>query len=106
MINRQLVLELDDALPGMTLSEPVLDGKGITLLPAGTVLNESTFTSLRRRGIDTVTVLNEAASEADLRLERERVEKRLAVLFRKAAPGGMSDTLRKMVFAYRTGELQ
>lgn len=106
MINRQIALELDDALPGMTLQEPVLDGSGMPLLPAGTVLTESIITSLRRRGIDTLIILNEAVSEAELKRERERVEKRLQILFRKVVPGGTSNALASIVLAYKLGEWQ
>lgn len=103
MLKRKIEIELDDARVGMTLAEPVLDGKGIAMLPVGTILNESIFTSLRRRGIDTVTVINDAISEADLRFERDLIKKRLAVLFRKAAPGGAVDALRATVVDYRIG---
>ena len=106
MINKQIEIELDDAQPGMTLSEPVIDGKETVLLPAGTVLTESTLKSLSRRGIDSIVVVNDAISEADLRLERERVEKRMAVLFRQCAPGSISQTLSQLILAYRLGEMQ
>ena len=106
MINKQIKIELDDAQPGMTLSEPVLDVKDIVLLPAGTTLTESTLKSLSRRGIDSIVVVNDAISEADLRLERERVEKRMAVLFRQCAAGSISQTLSQLILAYRLGEMQ
>jgi hypothetical protein len=106
MINKQIEIELDDAQLGMTLSQPVLDGKQTVLLPAGTVLTESTLKSLSRRGIDSILVVNGAISEADLRFERERVEKRMAVLFRKCAAGGISETLSQLILAYRLGEME
>lgn len=106
MINRQIEIELDDAQPGMILSEPVLDVKDTVLLPAGTTLTESTLKSLSRRGIDTIVVVNEAISEADLKFERERVEKRMTVLFRKCSVGGISETLSKQILAYRLGDME
>lgn len=106
MINRQIAIELDDAVPGMTLQEPILDGSGTPLLPAGTVLTDAVITSLRRRGIDTLTILNEAISEEELKRERERVEKRLQVIFRKAVPGQPTDALANIVLAYKMGEWQ
>jgi hypothetical protein len=103
MITRHLSLDLDDAEPGMTLTSPVLDAQGGVLLPAGAELSESTLTSLRRRGIDSVTVRNERISEADLAVERERVQQSMARLFRRCGDRGASSALRQSVMRYRLG---
>ena len=87
----------------MTLGEPVLDSRGGTLLPAGTALSNSIVNSLQRRGIDTVVVVNNAISENDLRLERERLGKRLDSLFRGCKDGPASEALMKGILGYRLG---
>ena len=104
MINRQITIELDEAVPGMTLQEPIFDGSGTPLLPIGTVLTDAVITSLRRRGIDTLIILNDAISEEELKRERERVERRLQMLCRKAVPGGTTDALANVVRTYKVGE--
>ena len=83
MINRYKQVELDDAVAGMVLADDVLDGQGGVLLPQKTALTDALLTSLRRRGIDTVYVVNDDISEEELNAERQRVQRRLARLFRK-----------------------
>jgi hypothetical protein len=64
MIARTVEIDLDDAVAGMVLVNPILDAHGGVLLPAGAKLGESTLTSLRRRGVDRVAVLNNEISDA------------------------------------------
>lgn len=97
-------LDLDDVVAGMTLSEVLLDSHGDVLLPSGTVLTETTLSSLRRRGIDKLLVLSEDISEADLAAERERLQQRLDMLFRKCGKDGASGQLLQYVIEYRLGE--
>lgn len=104
MIDRQLQLDLDDAEPGMILSTSIFDAHGGVLLPTGVELTESILTSLRRRGIDQVIVINDRVSEADLAIERERLQERLAILFRNCADKGASNSLRESVMRYRMGD--
>lgn len=106
MMNRYKQLDLDDAVAGMVLSEDVLDGQGGVLLPRETALTDALLTSLRRRGIDTVHVVNEDISEEELRAERERVQQRLARLFRKCQSDRIGDILRQQVTEYRLGEIK
>lgn len=104
MITRHLQLDLDDAEPGMILSNTLLDAHGGVLLPSGVELTESVLTSLRRRGIDQITVVNDRVSEADLAIERERLQKSLANLFRNCADKGESNSLRESIMQYRMGD--
>lgn len=106
MISRYLKMDLDDVQAGMVLWEAVMDGKGTALLPAGTTLTSSMVTSLQRRGIDTVFVINDTITENDLRLERERIEKRTAILFRHCNGSPASQSLLKSVLEYRLGEVK
>jgi hypothetical protein len=89
----------------MTLSDDVLDTHGGVLLARGTAMTEATLSSLRRRGIDKLLVLNEALSAAELAAERERLQQRLDWLFRKCRHQGASELLWQSVTQYRLGEL-
>ncbi|MDB5729084.1 MAG: hypothetical protein JWQ00_2289 [Noviherbaspirillum sp.] len=100
MIKFYKELDLDDAIAGMVLSQAIVDRQGGTLLPAATVLTDQLLASLRRRGIDTVCIINDELSEADLQAERGRVQRRLASLFRKSGAGG---ALLRHVTEYRLG---
>jgi hypothetical protein len=104
MINRHLQLDLDDAEPGMILSNTLLDAHGGVLLPSGVELTESVLTSLRRRGIDQITVVNDRISEADLAIERARLQKGLDNLFRNSIDRGASNSLKESVMQYRMGD--
>lgn len=103
-MNRFIELDLDDVSVGMTLSDTLLDAHGGVLLPSGTVLTDSNITSLRRRGIDTVIVLNDEISAADLAIERERLQQRLDRLFRKSADNAARDLLLPQITRYRLGD--
>ena len=106
MIARTVEIDLDDAVAGMVLVNPILDAHGGVLLPAGAKLGESTLTSLRRRGVDRVAVLNNEISDAELAAEAELVQGRLAVLFRRSAGQGASDALQQSVLRYRLGSAE
>jgi hypothetical protein len=106
MLNRYKQLDLEDAAAGMVLSEAVLDAHGGMLLPSATALTEAMLTSLRRRGIDTVFVVNDDISEADLKAERERVQQRLAILFRQCNTDRACQVLLQHVTEYRLGGLE
>lgn len=104
MINRVLRIDLDDVIEGMTLSDTLLDPQGGVLLPQGAVLTEQTLKSLRRRGIEQISVINDDISEADLAAERERVQLRLDQLFKQCKGQGASDALLQSVMQYRFGK--
>lgn len=101
MISKYKQLDLDDALTGMALSEAITDAQGDVLLPAATILTDAMLTSLRRRGIDTIYVVNEDISEADLQAERECQQQRLSVLFRKCNASRASNILLQYISEYR-----
>lgn len=103
MINRFKQVDIDDALPGMVLSDAILDGHGGVLLPAGASLTESSLQSLRRRGIDELVVLNDDLSEAELEAERAHMQLRLDRLFRKYADNKTNGLLLQYLTQYRFG---
>jgi hypothetical protein len=106
MISKYKQLDLDDAEAGMVLAAEVLDHQGSVLLPAGAALTEALLTSMRRRGIDSVQVVDDAVSPQELEAERERVAARLAHLFRRPGPSAADAMLRKALCAHRTEGLQ
>jgi hypothetical protein len=106
MISKYKQLDLDDAEAGMVLSTAVLDHQGSVLLPAGAALTEALLTSMRRRGIDVVQVIDAAVSTHELDAERERVDARLAQLFRRPGQTAADAMLRTGLNAYRNEALQ
>jgi hypothetical protein len=106
MISRYETIELDDAVAGMILCLDVLDHQGGVLLPKGAPLTDALLTSLRRRGIDTVQVLNQGVTEQQLAQERERIQARLAHLFRKCADQPIAAVVLRQLTDYRLQELQ
>lgn len=106
MISRCKQLDLDDAEAGMVLAADVLDHQGSVLLPAGAPLTEALLTSMRRRAIDSVSVVDDAISSEDLARERERVDARMAKLFRDPAQNEANGLLRAELTAYRMESLK
>lgn len=77
-------IPLAEAKPGDTLAEAVCNGGGAMLIPAGATLTESSVESLRRRGVESVTIsfALSVAEEGDP--EREaRIAARLKRLLRR-----------------------
>lgn len=103
MISRYKQLDLDDATAGMVLSEAVLDADGAVLFPSATSLTDAMLTSLQRRGITTVFVVNDDLSEADVKAERKRVQQRLTVLFRRSGSNPACQALMQRIIEYRIG---
>lgn len=106
MINRYKQLDIDDAIAGMVLADDVLDPRGGVLLPRATALTDAMLTSFRRRGIDTIRVVNDDISEAELIADRERIQQRLAILFRKCAADRIGGMLLQRVTEYRSGDMK
>ena len=101
MISKYKQVDLDDASAGMVLAVDVLDHQGSVLLPKGAALSDSLLTSMRRRGIDSVQVVDDGVSPEQLAAERERIAARLQQLFRKPGPGRADALLREQLAAYR-----
>lgn len=103
MISRYKEVDLDDASAGMVLHGAVLDAQGGVLLPDSATLTDAMLTSLRRRGIDRILVVNDDIPEEELKAERERVQKRLARLFRNSQAAGANAALLQRMMEYRLG---
>lgn len=106
MISKYKKLDLDDAEAGMVLSAEVLDHQGSVLLPAGASLTDALLTSMHRRGIDSVQVVDDAVSPHELEAERERIAARLARLFRRPGQTAADAMLQSVLGAYRMESLQ
>lgn len=106
MISKYKQLDIDDAEAGMVLFAGVLDHQGSVLLPAGAALTDALLTSMRRRGIDTVQVVDDAVSAHELEAERERIAARLAYLFRRPGQSAAHAMLQAGLRAYRMEGLQ
>jgi chromatin segregation and condensation protein Rec8/ScpA/Scc1 (kleisin family) len=101
MSPRQTTIDLEDATAGMVLSSVLLDAGGGTLLPKGAELTDALLTSLRRRGVERIAIVDNSQSDAELAAERERVAKRLASLFRKCANQNATNALQNSILLYR-----
>ncbi|HYD81972.1 MAG TPA: hypothetical protein VEC06_19390 [Paucimonas sp.] len=101
MTNYRNRLPLDQAVPGMTLSEALCDAKGDVLLPQGATLTEAVLAALRRRGVESLPIAtdDDAAplSDAELEALRARACARVAQLFRLSSGEGASALLRQYV---------
>jgi len=104
MSNDHELVPVTKALPGMVLSDELLDSHGLVLLAKGAVLSEAIIASLGRHQIDMVPV---ARVEAHRAPDGAAVQARLDFLFRRHARDGDSDSdwaghlLRRYVEDYR-----
>ncbi|MBC8055769.1 MAG: hypothetical protein H7Y61_04260 [Rhizobiales bacterium] len=95
-----------DALPeGGTLADPVHDANGHVLLAAGTVLTVATIASLRRRDVQSLTLVTAQTCPCpDPAALREQTRLRMEVLFRHTLREGLVNPLLHMLPRYRAGD--
>ena len=106
MIKKYKLVDLDDAQAGMVLSSDVFDHQSSVLLPAGAALTEALLKSMRRRGIDSVQVVDDTVSSQELTAEREFIAGRLTRLFRRPGASAADAMLHGEIGAYRIEGLQ
>ncbi len=95
-------MALDSVPLDGTLAADVHDAHGALLIPAGATLAEATLNSLRRRGIESVSVLVECPEDPGQTEARQReLERRLRHAFRLAGDDGPARELRQLVTDYR-----
>lgn len=99
------IVDIGAAQQGMRLYGDLRDRGGQLLLPQGSVLTGATIASLRRRGVELLTVIDDSATAPQLAIARERALARIAYLFRHAGSGAANGFLRDVVEAYRMAEL-
>jgi hypothetical protein len=94
-----------EAEQGMCLYEDVRDRAGNVLLPKLTVLTSAMISSLLRRDVEAVLIVDDSITEEQLAAERLHVQERLAHLCRHAGNGRANALLRDVVEDYRIAEL-
>lgn len=103
----KLVL-VGDIVPGMVLSDNLLDRHGKILLPKGTLLTEKLIESLRRHEIEMVPVCDEELSGDERQAKISKRQDRLIALFRKhnydAPTENANDVLLQCMMDFRRGE--
>lgn len=104
-------IPLDDAIPGMTLAEAVLDRSGARLISPGVELTEKSIHALKQRGVLRIHIimpLNEQAGSTQTE-EAEEIEeslKRLDVLFKNSLDSKPNRLLLDSLRRYRTRATQ
>lgn len=100
-------LALANVVPGMILSDVLLDAQGHVLLPQGAVLTETTLAAMPHHGIAMLPILCAEVSATDAAAELGVRQQHLIRLFRKSDPGNESDSatslLRRYVENFRLG---
>lgn len=104
-MKRYRIVEIDAAQEGMRLYGELRDRAGNLLLPKSTLLTGPTINSLRRRGVEVVSVVDDTVTNQQLAAEREQAMARITHLFRYAGTGSANALLRHVVEAYRMAEL-
>jgi len=93
-------LPLEQVLPGMILSDVLLDAHGQVLLPQGAVLTENTLSLMPRHNIDMLPIAAPAMSPQEQALQQEAHRARLDYLFRKYDPDNPADAATSMLHSY------
>lgn len=76
-------IPLDQATPGMTLAKPVTNATGLTVLAAGTALDQDLIGRLERMNLTAIYVEGSADAQGGLSLAEQ--EQRLTRRFRQVA---------------------
>lgn len=99
-------IPLNQALPGMTLSDDLLDAGGNALLTSGAVLTAATLAALLRHQVESVPIVWADPGGSDPADARAQLEQRLAILFRKPGNAGEDATgvLQQYVRQFRLGD--
>ncbi len=99
-------IPMDMAVSGMMLAAAVCNERGDVLLQSGCELSDSSLSSLRRRGILHVAILDEESrSEEELEALRNVARNRLGVLFRNAGADAHLASLHNLILEYRLERL-
>lgn len=99
------LVPLDQVLPGAVLGDNVQDEAGRVLLRVGAILTESAIETLRRRGVEALTLEVAASHSPEHRaVERLHLEARLQQAFRHAGEGQATRELWQALIEYRLGE--
>lgn len=97
---------LSDVVPGMVLSNDLVDTQGQILLPRGAVLTEKTIDSMQRHNIASVRVVIGELSKEEEELRIKKAHMRLAYLFRGTEENPTNHLLHQYVANFRLGECE
>lgn len=108
MSRAEHLVNLAEAACGQVLSRPLEDARGQVLMAAGAVLSAAHIESLRRRDVQTMWVLSDAAPDARADQgqaeRRARSRQRMERLFRNVEPSSGSIHLLVLLRRYRDTE--
>ena len=97
---------LSEVIPGMVLSDDLLDPQGQVLLPKGATLTERTIESLHRHQVDSLTItMGELTQEEEI-AQRAHFQARIERLFRKLGDSEASGLLHRYIRNFRLGGQQ
>jgi hypothetical protein len=94
------LVPLNDATPGMVLSDNLTDRYGKVLLPEGTMLTDKLLESLRRYEMDMVPVFCEQLTEAERAEQIMQLRERLNKLFRRHNYDDTGQTANEVLLQY------
>lgn len=95
----KLVL-LEDAVPGMVLSDNLLDRHGKILLPQETMLTDKMLESLRRYDMDMIPIVVEELTDEQKAERLLKRQARLDRLFRKQNYGNAAENANDVLLQY------
>jgi len=99
---RKKPIPLAFAKEGMKLGAPVNDTQGRPLMAEGAELSEKSLTSLRRRNVSCISILEEDhRSEEELTTERDKITEHINALFRKTDDTANMKLLHQLILEYR-----
>ena len=104
MTNRYKLVSLDEAAPGMVLSDDLLDAHGNVLLPRDATVTAAILASLRRHHVDVIPISLGELSDAERQAAQQHHRDRLVSLFRQAGDSQSSELLFQYVSEFRLGE--
>ncbi|MEA5096982.1 MAG: hypothetical protein VB032_00390 [Burkholderiaceae bacterium] len=108
MANGYKLVPLEEAAPGMQLSDDYIDRRGHVLLPKGSILTEKLLSSLRRYEMELIPIAIEEETPEAQAMSSEYHKERLDILFRKQNYNqpldNVNDVLQQIVFDYRLME--
>ncbi len=100
MTRNYKMVPLENAAPGMVLSDNLLDRQGKILLPEGTTLNDKLLESLRRHDMDMLPVFCEDLTDEEQQERIAQRQARLERLFRKRDYGDPEENANDILLQY------
>lgn len=100
ILHKQLLTA--DILPGMVLSDNLLDAQGQILLPGGATLTQQTIDSMRRHNVASARIVIGEMSAQEMLTQQQHAQARLARLFRRTGDNEINNLLHRYVLHFRS----